>query len=258
MRLGRLISRGISETVALTRKNSPPAEGFRILIYHAVGTKIEEDRLGIYTISPGLFERQINALVSYPVKALSTLSDISSGTGLRVAVTFDDGYRDNLYMAAPILIKYKIPFTVFISTSFVKARTNSYLSPEEVKELATLPGVSIGAHGSTHVPLTQCNDATLKREITGSKHYLEDLLGMEVNTMSYPHGAVDQRVRKSVAQAGYAIATCSRFDINGPGRDPLLLCRTDILGNDSIRVFSQKLHGHWDWYRNRSKDPAND
>ena len=76
MRLGRLISRGISETVALTRKNSPPAEGFRILIYHAVGTKIEEDRLGIYTISPGLFERQINALVSYPVKRIFFIDNL--------------------------------------------------------------------------------------------------------------------------------------------------------------------------------------
>ncbi len=258
MRLGRLLSRGISETVSVTRRTSPPAEGFRILIYHAVGTKIGEDRLGIYTISPGLFEWQMNALVSYPGKALSPLSDFSSGTGLRIAVTFDDGYRDNLYMAAPILIKYKIPFTVFISTSFVKGRINSYLSPEEVKELANLPGTTIGTHGSTHVPLTQCNDATLKREIADSKHYLEDLLGVEVNTMSYPHGSVNQRVRESVSHAGYAIAACSRFDINGPGRDPLLLCRTDILGNDSVRVFRQKLHGDWDWYRNRSKDPAND
>jgi hypothetical protein len=35
-----------------------------------------------------------------------------------------------------------------------------------------------------------------------------------------------------------------------------LLCRSDILGVDSVRVFRQKLHGDWDWYGWRRADPA--
>ena len=35
-----------------------------------------------------------------------------------VAVTFDDGYRDNLEFAYPILKKYEVPFTVYVATSF--------------------------------------------------------------------------------------------------------------------------------------------
>ena len=86
MRLGRLLSRGISETVSVTRRTSPPAEGFRILIYHAVGTKIGEDRRGIYTISPGLFEWQMNALVSYPGKLANSLT--SSGDKYELILPF--------------------------------------------------------------------------------------------------------------------------------------------------------------------------
>lgn len=252
----RLISRGISEAVALARFASPPAAGLRILLYHAVGTRIDEDRLGIYTISPKLFEKHIETLANYPGNALTALADGLHGNGLRTAVTFDDGYKDNLRVAAPILLKHNIPFTVFVSTSFVKKRAASHLSPEEIKELASLPGATVGTHGVTHVPLTQCSDAELKAELSASRKYLEDLLGKQVNTMSYPHGAVDRRVRDGVEDAGYTLACCSRFDINKPGRDPLLLCRTDILGTDPIRVFGQKLHGDWDWYSRRHREPV--
>jgi peptidoglycan/xylan/chitin deacetylase (PgdA/CDA1 family) len=35
-----------------------------------------------------------------------------------VSVTFDDGYRDTLEYAYPILKKYQVPFTVYVATSF--------------------------------------------------------------------------------------------------------------------------------------------
>lgn len=250
----RAFARGVSEISALARIAAPPAEGFRVLIYHAVGTKIKEDRLGIYTISPELFGKHMEMLAAYPENKLTGILDGISGVGLRTAVTFDDGYKDNLRVAAPILLKHSIPFTVFISTAFVQNGGTEYLSPEEVKELARLPGVTIGTHGATHISLTLCDDAALQSELKGSKHYLEDLLGAEVKTMSYPHGAVNRRILDSVAEAGYTVAACSRFDINSPERDPLLLCRTDMLGVDSARVFRQKMHGDWDWYKYRSRD----
>jgi peptidoglycan/xylan/chitin deacetylase (PgdA/CDA1 family) len=35
-----------------------------------------------------------------------------------VCVTFDDGYRDNLEFAYPILQKYEVPFAIYVATSF--------------------------------------------------------------------------------------------------------------------------------------------
>lgn len=35
-----------------------------------------------------------------------------------VCVTFDDGYRDNLEFAYPILKKYEVPFAIYVATSF--------------------------------------------------------------------------------------------------------------------------------------------
>ena len=104
--------------------------------------------------------------------------------------------------------------------------------------------------------LDDLNDSQLKEELIASKNYLEDLIGSEVNMLSYPHGAVNNRVRDFVEMAGYQIGATSRFDLNEFGRDPLLLCRTDIWAQDNLSIFEQKLQGNWDWNRWRSTDLA--
>jgi peptidoglycan/xylan/chitin deacetylase (PgdA/CDA1 family) len=178
-----------------------------------------------------------------------------SRAALRVAVTFDDGYRDTLAVAAPILLKHKIPFTVFVTTAFVRSGSSLYLTPAELRELADLPGVTIGSHGMTHIRLAECDDHTLWQELEGSRLTLEDMIGKPVTSIAYPHGSADLRVRDAARRAGYRIGVCSRSGINPPGRDPLLLCRTEVVAADSERVFLQKLQGAWDWYRWRMVDP---
>ncbi len=229
--------------------------GLRILMYHAVGSRLPHDSYGI-SIRPERFERHMVLLATADACVVSLGERGASTAGLRVAVTFDDGYSDNLHTAAPILARHGIPFTVFVSTAFVDEPDARYLSRPELRDLAEVPGATIGSHGATHVPLTTCDDAALWNELHDSRCYLEDILGKAVTVLSYPHGDVDARVREAAERAGYLVGACSHGDINADTRDPLLLGRTEIVASDSTRIFLQKLRGAWDWYRWRHLDPA--
>lgn len=252
----RTLSRGISEIVAVREYLWGHRLGFRILLYHAVGSRLAHDPYGI-NVAPELFGRHMAILAGeWRLKVVSLSSCPVDPVPFKIAITFDDGYKDNLYTAASVLMKHGFPFTVFVTSSFLKSRNGNYLTPAELRELAGLPGATIGSHGVSHVPLVQCDDKSLWRELVASRREIEDVIGKLVTAVAYPHGSVDLRVRKAAARAGYTVGVCSRFDINSQDRDRLLLCRTEIVASDSERIFRQKLTGAWDWHRWRRPDPA--
>src|SRR5919204_2799400 len=100
--------------------------GAIILMYHSVAP----DDAAPYIepanrIHPRMFERQMAFLAAERrVIALSALvDDIAMGRtppAGTVCITFDDGYRDNLSVAAPILAKYRLPATLFLVTGYVE------------------------------------------------------------------------------------------------------------------------------------------
>ena len=102
------------------------AAGAIILMYHSVAQD-EEARFiePANRIAPRLFERQMAFLrEGRRVVALSQMVDDlvrgrtpPAGT---VCITFDDGYRDNLTVAAPILEQYRLPATLFLATGYVE------------------------------------------------------------------------------------------------------------------------------------------
>jgi peptidoglycan/xylan/chitin deacetylase (PgdA/CDA1 family) len=121
--------------------------GAIILMYHSVAP----DEAARYIepanrVDPRTFERQMAFLASpRRVVALSELVDeIAAGRTPRagtVCITFDDGYRDNLTVAAPILEKYRLPATLFLATGYVQrgeaqwSDTLHWLSPPKYRRL---------------------------------------------------------------------------------------------------------------------------
>jgi peptidoglycan/xylan/chitin deacetylase (PgdA/CDA1 family) len=94
-----------------------------IVLYHRIS-----DHDGIVAASPAAFEQQLDYLAAhYDIVPLSVFANlVLSGQLLppRLAVvTIDDGYRDCYDFAFPLLVKRKVPATVFVVTDFVDRKT---------------------------------------------------------------------------------------------------------------------------------------
>lgn len=92
-----------------------------VLMYHRVAESTT-DPWGL-CVSPQNFRAQMHVLTELadPVPLESLSASLRSGRAARtpVAVTFDDGYLDNLTNAKPILDEFKVPATVFVTTGGV-------------------------------------------------------------------------------------------------------------------------------------------
>ena len=91
-----------------------------ILLYHRISDPAHEKAPDIFSlcVTPQHFAEQMELLRESftPVSLESMVVGIRENNlpNRAIAVTFDDGYADNLYFAKPILEKFKIPATVFV------------------------------------------------------------------------------------------------------------------------------------------------
>ena len=250
------LSKLISLSYKITSKGLKRSNGKRILMYHSIADQSQKILKDKFTIGEELFYSHMKAakeIFSKNIENLEGTKKTDSFPTKILNITFDDGYKDNLTIVAPIMDELQLPFSVFITTDYLKKQLKYFLNAEELKELSSLPNVSIGSHAKSHVNLTQLSKNEIINEIRDSKSIIEDLIGKEVKMFSYPHGGVNKEIRDLVEDSGYKIAANSRFDTNKDIKDLHMLNRVEIWNLDSTKIFKQKLEGHWDWMRYRNK-----
>jgi peptidoglycan/xylan/chitin deacetylase (PgdA/CDA1 family) len=184
-------------------------------MYHSVNPSAqEENRL---SVTADLFERQMRFLKEHhynvvSLESLVALLKAKKGIPFKtVAITFDDGYKDNYTYAYPILKKYQLPATIFIIVQEVGRKQDDRLSWEEIKEMRPCGLITFGSHAVGPDPLYKMNsEEQLRRQIFDSKRMIEDKLGREVFAFSYPEGMFDDHIKKLVEEAGYRMAVATR------------------------------------------------
>jgi peptidoglycan/xylan/chitin deacetylase (PgdA/CDA1 family) len=92
-----------------------------ILMYHRIA-EVNADPWGL-CVAPQHFSQQLQVLQSrtHPMSLQTLVRRHQEGTlpQKAVALTFDDGYADNLHNAKPLLEQYEIPATIFVTTGSV-------------------------------------------------------------------------------------------------------------------------------------------
>jgi peptidoglycan/xylan/chitin deacetylase (PgdA/CDA1 family) len=92
-----------------------------ILMFHRIADPVC-DPWGL-SVAPSRFEAQMRVLRAcrIPLSTADFVSGLEDGTlpALAVAVTFDDGYVDNVRVAKPILEEIGIPATMFLTTGYL-------------------------------------------------------------------------------------------------------------------------------------------
>ncbi len=218
----------------------------RVLMYH----KVNDLRPNPATVPTRVFAAQMALLAELgyvPVSLDAVRDHYLLGTPLpphAVLITFDDGYRDNLENALPVLRRHGYPAVLFAPIGFlddgrplpheeslhVLGVRNVTLGWDELAELEA-GGVRVESHGIGHRPLAELDPAEATREIALSKLRLEERLGREVEAYAFVKGSqADYRPEHAslVQQAGYKLAFTSVSGANGPASDRYRLRRYNV------------------------------
>jgi peptidoglycan/xylan/chitin deacetylase (PgdA/CDA1 family) len=187
-------------------------------MYHAIGSSAHDPNQ-LFT-SPERFEAQMRYLKQHGMQGVSVrelVRRVNSGNseGL-VGLTFDDGYKDFLTAAVPVMEKFHFTATVFAVAGML-GRENDWahtynprprlklLTAEELRAVAER-GMEVGSHSMTHPKLPALAVEQLEKEIRESLQVLSEILGEAVEGFCYPYGSLNSAALRSVSLAGYGYA----------------------------------------------------
>ena len=231
------------------------APSIPILTFHTLG-----DRESVISFAPGVFQRGMAKLREHGYRtvslseAVACLREGSPFPDRSLVITFDDGSRTVYDEAFPVLKRYEMSATVFLTVGRPGGQSHQrpssdggpLLTWQEIRDMQ-VGGMEFGAHTLTHPDLTRLPVERIEEEICGSKTIIEDALGTPVTCFAYPYGRYDGRSYDVVQR--YFVAGCSdRLGLVTSRSDPYALERVDAYYLRSDRLFGLMLTRWFPWY----------
>jgi peptidoglycan/xylan/chitin deacetylase (PgdA/CDA1 family) len=232
-----------------------PATQVPILMYHSIADD-GHPQLSRYRVSPVAFQQQMRHLRQHGYHSISLAEwvyCVANGRpvpGHPVIITFDDGCKNFITHAAPILEAADFRATIFVVTDKVGETADwdaawpprvDLMDWDDLRELLQR-GFEIASHTPRHANLLTLSDDDIVRDSIEARATLRERLGIETTSIAFPFGLNDARVRAALARGGYRAALADdgvRF--SRLGDDLMCLPRVGISGHASLGAFARRL-----------------
>jgi len=173
-------------------------------MYHSIG-----DNKLFFTTTPKNFEFQMSYIKQKGYKVISLGQMVckiknKEPVGGFVSITFDDGYKDFMLNALPVLEKYKFPATVFVITGKLGESVNlkgsvaglQMMSAEDIKKISLSNQlIDFMPHTRNHPDISKIDFKDAIEEIETSRRDIENITGKKANIFAYPKGKYTAEIR---------------------------------------------------------------
>ncbi|MEH6590962.1 MAG: polysaccharide deacetylase family protein [Halioglobus sp.] len=185
------------------------ADNAVILLYHHVSTTTPAST----SVTPEVFEQHLQYLADgYNVISLEqAVNTLKAGQLLperAVVITFDDGYRNIYDNAHPLLLKYAMPYTVFVNPQMI-GKYKYQLNWQQIAEMEK-GGARFANHTSHHRHLLERTAGAssaewldaIEQDFVQAKAVLDDKLAPNPPYVAYPYGEFNNDIQNLVTTLG--------------------------------------------------------
>ena len=213
-------------------------------MYHDVEPAARERKYKHFYVLARDLDWQMGSLkkAGYTPISFRTLADFYKGiTKLPtkpIVLTFDDGYKNVIELAHPIMESYRFHYTVFVVTGkmggcndWVLAEgyeTSPLMDWDDIAAIQVSGLADIQPHTVTHRPLTDLTRQEMDDELRRSKDTVDKMTGSAADTICYPWGKYNSDVLLAAKSAGFKLGVTTDFGRVRADDDLLKLPRISI------------------------------
>lgn len=175
-----------------------------VLMYHHFSNSTPKST----SISPKLFEQHLQYFQDNDFKVLkleTMLEHLDKGLPNKcVVLTADDAYKSIAENAYPLLKKYQMPLSVFVSTDAVDKKYKAMMTWQQMRDIQG-EIMQFYNHTKTHKHLLELDKTQVKTQITYVQNRLKQELGVKAKILAYPYGEASLQILKQVEGLGYVV-----------------------------------------------------
>lgn len=193
--------------------------------------------------------------------AVSMMTSGEAIDGRYICITFDDGFKNWIENAVPILLDHDAVAAFFVAAGYIDTDLErdrekllgfyerhdllmEFLNWQDCREMAEA-GMTIGSHSVGHVHLRDLDEASAMDELVASKKMIEDHVQQPCHHFCCPFGRAgvdyDPAAHPQMAEnAGYRSFLTGHRGANTSGSSPFDIKRDHVLanwGNHQLRYF---------------------